>query len=77
MDQSIQAINEEISEKSQFVSDILEEVGKVIVGQRYMTERLLIGLLADGHVLLEGVPGLAKTLAVKTLSSSISTSFQP
>ena len=76
MEQSIQEINEEISEKSKFVTDVLEEVGKVIVGQKYMTERLLIGLLADGHVLLEGVPGLAKTLAVKTLSSSISTSFQ-
>ena len=76
MEQSIQEINEEISEKSKFVTDVLEEVGKIIVGQKYMTERLLIGLLADGHVLLEGVPGLAKTLAVKTLSSSISTSFQ-
>jgi MoxR-like ATPase len=76
VEQSIQEINQEIAEKSKFVTEVLDEVGKVIVGQKYMTERLLIGLLADGHVLLEGVPGLAKTLAVKTLSGSINTSFQ-
>ena len=53
----------------------MEELGRVIVGQRAMLERLLIGLLADGHVLLEGVPGLAKTLAVRTLASTIAAGF--
>jgi len=58
------------------VDEILSEIGKVIVGQKYILERLLIGLLANGHILLEGVPGLAKTLAIKTLSSTIQTKFQ-
>jgi MoxR-like ATPase len=57
-------------------ASIVEEVGKRIVGQTYMVERLLIGLLTGGHILLEGVPGLAKTLAVRTLAESIKTSFQ-
>lgn len=72
----IQAINEKIEKESGFVEKLTSEVGKVIVGQQYMIERLLIGLLANGHVLLEGVPGLAKTMAVKTLSSTIQTKFQ-
>ncbi len=72
----IEAINKKIEKGSEFVDKISEEVAKVIVGQKYMIERLLIGLLANGHVLLEGVPGLAKTMAVKTLSSSIRTKFQ-
>lgn len=72
----IQAINEKIQKESEFVDKITKEVSKVIVGQQYMIERLLIGLLANGHVLLEGVPGLAKTMAVKTLSSTIQTKFQ-
>ncbi len=72
----IQAINEKIAKESEFIEKITNEVSKVIVGQKYMMERLLIGLLANGHVLLEGVPGLAKTLAVKTLSASIQTKFQ-
>ncbi len=72
----IQAINKRIEQESAFVENITNEVSKVIVGQKYMIERLLIGLLANGHVLLEGVPGLAKTLAVKTLSSTIQTKFQ-
>jgi len=72
----IQAINKRIEQESAFVEKITNEVSKVIVGQKYMVERLLIGLLANGHVLLEGVPGLAKTLAVKTLSSTIQTKFQ-
>jgi MoxR-like ATPase len=58
------------------VSNIVEQVGRRVVGQDYMVERLLIGLLTGGHVLLEGVPGLAKTLTVKTLAETISTSFQ-
>ncbi len=72
----IEAINKKIEKGSEFVEKISEEVAKVIVGQKYMIERLLIGLLANGHVLLEGVPGLAKTMAVKTLSSTIQTKFQ-
>jgi MoxR-like ATPase len=72
----IQAINEKIRRESAFVEKITREVSKVIVGQKYMIERLLVGLLSNGHVLLEGVPGLAKTLAVKTLSAAIQTKFQ-
>ena len=65
MDQSIRAIHEKVKQASVFVQALKQEIGKVIVGQEYLIERLLIGLLADGHVLLEGVPGLAKTLAVR------------
>ncbi|HVM62035.1 MAG TPA: MoxR family ATPase [Verrucomicrobiae bacterium] len=75
MDQGIGAINEQVKRESEFVRTLVGEIGKVIVGQKYLVERLLIGLLADGHVLLEGVPGLAKTLSVKTLSAAIQTSF--
>ena len=74
--EAIKAINKKIEKGSEFVDKISAEVAKVIVGQKYMIERLLIGLLANGHVLLEGVPGLAKTMAVKTLSSTIQTKFQ-
>ena len=76
MDKSIEAIHKKIQEESVFVEKITEEIGKVIVGQKYMVERLLIGLLSNGHVLLEGVPGLAKTLTVRTLSAAIQTKFQ-
>ncbi len=69
-------INEKVKEASSFVEDLVREIEKVIVGQKYLIERLLVGLLANGHVLLEGVPGLAKTLSVKTLSQTISTKFQ-
>ncbi|MDZ7294947.1 MAG: AAA family ATPase [candidate division KSB1 bacterium] len=72
----IEAVHREIQQESTFVEKITNEVGKVIVGQKYMIERLLIGLLSNGHVLLEGVPGLAKTMAVKTLSACINTKFQ-
>lgn len=72
----IRAIHEKIHEQSAFVDTLLNETAKVIVGQQYMLERLLIGLLANGHVLLEGVPGLAKTLAVKTLAESVKAEFQ-
>jgi MoxR-like ATPase len=75
MDQGIAAINEQVKRESEFVRLLVGEIGKVIVGQKYLIERLLIGLLADGHVLLEGVPGLAKTLSVKTLSAAIQTTF--
>ena len=76
MNIDIQAINAKIEKESAFIEKIVDQVGKVIVGQTYMVERLLIGLLADGHILLEGVPGLAKTMTVKTLSSTIKTDFQ-
>jgi len=76
MNPDIKALNEKIIKESEFVEKITAEVGKVIVGQNYIIERLLIGLLSNGHILLEGVPGLAKTLMVKTLSSTIKTNFQ-
>src|SRR5690625_5179722 len=71
----IKALNEKIHEASSFVDLLNIELGKVIVGQKYMTERLVIGLLAQGHVLLERVPGLAKTLAIKSLSSASNGKF--
>ncbi len=74
--QDIQLINERVGRESAFVDRLLAEVGKVIVGQQDMIERLLIGLLCNGHVLLEGVPGLAKTLAVNSLAQAIQASFK-
>ncbi len=71
----VRAINELVQQESAFIDDILAEVRKVIVGQEAMVERILIGLLTGGHVLLEGVPGLAKTLTVKTLASTVSAKF--
>ncbi len=71
----IKEINEKIQKESSFVDLLNLEMEKVIVGQKYMVERLLVGLLANGHILLEGVPGLAKTLAIKTLASTIDASF--
>ncbi len=76
MNIEIREIQRRIDAESVLVERILEEVSKVIVGQEYMVRRLLIGLLTNGHVLLEGVPGLAKTLTVKTLSQTIDTGFQ-
>jgi len=75
MNPDIKELNERIKEKSQFVDEIQKEIGKVIVGQKYMIQRLLIGLLSNGHILLEGVPGLAKTMTVTTLSRAIQTKF--
>src|SRR3989449_5266403 len=75
MQTGISAINEEVQRASAFVRPLFNELGKVIVGQSYLTERLVVGLLANGHVLLEGVPGLAKTLSVKSLASSIHVKF--
>lgn len=69
-------INDRISRESAFLDDLLAELGRVVVGQQYMIERLLVGLLAGGHVLLEGVPGLAKTLTVSSLAQAIGTRFQ-
>ena len=71
----ISAINEKIKKESAFIDLISMEVNKAIIGQKYMIERLLIGLLAQGHILLEGVPGLAKTLAINSLSKAINGSF--
>lgn len=71
----IKALNEKIHSESAFVDLLNLEIGKVIVGQKYMVERLLIGLLSQGHILLEGVPGLAKTLAIKTLAQAIQAKF--
>jgi MoxR-like ATPase len=71
----VRALNELVAKESAFVDKITNEVGKVIVGQSYMIERIMIGLLTGGHVLLEGVPGLAKTLTVRTLCDVISAKF--
>ena len=75
-DSGITAINDKVKQESVFVASLRAEMEKVIVGQRYLLDRLVVGLLANGHLLLEGVPGLAKTLAVKTLASAIQTSFR-
>jgi MoxR-like ATPase len=72
----IRALTERVREESAFVELLTAEAGKVIVGQRQMLERVLIGLLCNGHVLLEGVPGLAKTLTVRTFADGISARFQ-
>jgi len=71
----IKELNERIHQESAFVEQLELEVGKAIIGQKYMLERLLVGLLSQGHILLEGVPGLAKTLAIKSLSSAINADF--
>jgi len=71
----IKSINEKIEKESAFIDLLTLEINKVIVGQKHMIERLLIGLLGQGHILLEGVPGLAKTLAINTLSQAVSGSF--
>ena len=75
MELDILALNERIKSESAFVGQIMEQMEKVIVGQKHLVERLLVALLCQGHVLIEGVPGLAKTLAVKTLSDTIHTNF--
>lgn len=72
----VKQIGEMVQARSEFVRTLLAEMDKVIVGQRYMLERMLIGLLANGHILLEGVPGLAKTLAVTVLSKAIDADFR-
>ncbi len=76
MEQQIAEIQELIKQKSAFLEKLTGEISKVIVGQKYLIERLMIGLLADGHILIEGVPGLAKTLSVKTLAAAINTGFK-
>src|SRR5262245_41689256 len=73
--QDVRALNDVVQKESAFVDDLLSEIGKVIVGQQQMIERILVGLLAGGHVLLEGVPGLAKTLTVRTVCEAIRAKF--
>ena len=75
MNTGISAINAEVQQASAFVQPLFNEINKVVVGQKYLVERLVIGLLANGHVLLEGVPGLAKTLSVKSLAASLNVKF--
>src|SRR5689334_18236023 len=73
--EDIRQLNEKIESSSTFMDRLKDEVGRVIIGQYYMLDRLLIGLLANGHVLLEGVPGLAKTLSIKSLAQAIHAKF--
>src|SRR6478735_7468461 len=72
----VQTLTAEIKQRSQFVDEIMNECSKVIVGQKILVERLLLALLCDGHVLLEGLPGLAKTLTIKTLADALQADFQ-
>jgi len=72
---NLEAVNQQVREQSEWIDRLRDEIGKVIIGQKYLVDRLLVGLLADGHVLLEGVPGLAKTLSVRTLSEGIEADF--
>lgn len=76
MDAAIKEINEKVREAHGSIEELTREIGKVIVGQQHLVERLLVGLLADGHILIEGVPGLAKTLSVRTLAQAIQVQFQ-
>jgi len=76
MSTEVQEINEKVKAASGFVGKIREGMGKVIVGQEYLIDRLLVGLLANGHILIEGVPGLAKSMSVRVLSRLISTTYQ-
>lgn len=73
--EDIRLLNEKINHSANFIDKIHDEIGKVIVGQSHMLERLLIGLLSNGHILLEGVPGLAKTLSIKSLANTINARF--
>src|SRR4030095_11395446 len=71
----ISSLNDRIARESAFVDLLNIELGKTIVGQKYMIERLLLAMLSNGHILLEGVPGLAKTLAIKSLAAAINAKF--
>ena len=73
--EDIRLLNDKIQDATGFITRINDEIGKVIVGQNGMIERLMIGLLSNGHILLEGVPGLAKTLAIKSLAQSVHVGF--
>lgn len=76
MHEEIRALNDKIRKEAELVQRLIGEIGKVIVGQQLLIERLLVGLLANGHVLLEGVPGLAKTMSVQTLADTVSAQFR-
>ena len=76
MSSGITAINEKVKKESEFADSLVSEIKKVIVGQDYLIERLLVGLLANGHILVEGVPGLAKTLSIKTLAGALNADFK-
>ena len=76
MQQNISEISERVRESSAWVNLLQSEIGRVIVGQKYLIDRLIVGLVANGHVLLEGVPGLAKTLSIRTLAAAIKVQFQ-
>lgn len=76
MHTDIQEIQAQVEQESSFIERLTQQISSVIVGQQYLIDRLLIGILADGHILIEGVPGLAKTLSVKTLSDAIDAKFQ-
>ncbi|NUO08983.1 MAG: MoxR family ATPase [Candidatus Brocadia sp.] len=76
MESDVKKVTERVKQESDFVNTLMYEVGKVIVGQKYLMERLLIGILSNGHVLLEGVPGLAKTMSVMTLARAMQAGFQ-
>jgi MoxR-like ATPase len=75
MTQTVEAIRQNVEHKSRFITRFREQIARVIVGQEYMVERLMLGILANGHVMLEGVPGLAKTTAVKALAESMDCNF--
>jgi len=75
MSKGIAALNEEVQQAAAFVPQLMAELGRAVVGQKYLVERLCVGLLANGHLLLEGVPGLAKTLAVKSLAQCLNVKF--
>jgi MoxR-like ATPase len=76
MQQDVQSVQEWVQRESEVIDRLMSELRQVIVGQRYLLERMVIGLLADGHLLLEGVPGLAKTLSVRTMADAVNGSFQ-
>src|SRR4030066_1605804 len=76
MESDVKKITEKVKKESDFANTLMFEMGKVIVGQKYFIERLLIGILSNGHVLLEGVPGLAKTLSIMTLARAMQAGFQ-
>ena len=73
---STQEITQEVRELGQWIPALRQQVAHVVVGQKYLVDRLLLGLVANGHLLLEGVPGLAKTLTVKTMAACIQTGFK-
>jgi MoxR-like ATPase len=75
MSNTLDELNQEVRQSSGWVATLRKEIGRVVVGQQYLVDRLIVGLLANGHVLLEGVPGLAKTLSVRTLDTAIQAKF--